>query len=81
MVNIYKPFPKSITVFDDNIFMHVWLSKQFDKSKFLSPQIVRLVNAPLYFHVYTCIFDRTIPLRNSKHRLLSQYIKFNDLTV
>jgi hypothetical protein len=34
---IYKPFPKSITAFDDNIFMHVWLSEPSNSPNFLSP--------------------------------------------
>jgi hypothetical protein len=34
---ICKQFPKSITGSDDNILMHVWLSKQFDQPNFLDP--------------------------------------------
>jgi hypothetical protein len=37
LATIYKPFPKSVTVFDDNILKHAWLSEQFDELNFLGP--------------------------------------------
>jgi hypothetical protein len=34
---MYKPFPKSFTVFGDNILMQVSLSETFDEPHFLGP--------------------------------------------
>ena len=42
---LYKPFPKSITVFDDNILMHVWLSE------LPLSQLTRIIDGLLHFHI------------------------------